>query len=295
VGEQSAKAGAPGDRTASSKRVTPASLDEAYDRFPRVETEFQAALDESLNPRGPDLLYELVATLGLEPGVTVLDLGCGEGKHAIKLARDFDFVVNGFDPVRRDIEVANAALTKSANESPQLRGLVSFQIAVAETIPLKDASVDLVWCREALYHFEDLEQSLSQCRRVLRPTGVMLLQHMFATPRLDERESLELWDNLHTVPANVDVAYVESAFGAAGFAIDQVIEHAGEWGEYAYERSGEPGRRLLHTARLLRDPQRYIARFGKVNYDIMLGDCLWHVYRMIGKLSGRVYVLKPSG
>jgi hypothetical protein len=26
-------------------------------------------------------------------------------------------------------------------------------------------------------------------------------------------------------------------------------------------------------------------------YDIMLGDCLWHVNRMIGKLSPRVYLL----
>jgi hypothetical protein len=23
----------------------------------------------------------------------------------------------------------------------------------------------------------------------------------------------------------------------------------------------------------------------------MLDDCLWHVYRMLGKISGRVYVL----
>ena len=46
-----------------------------------------------------------------------------------------------------------------------------------------------------------------------------------------------------------------------------------------------------HAARLLRDPERYIARFGRQNYDIKLGDCLWHVYRMIGKLSSRVYLL----
>ena len=26
-------------------------------------------------------------------------------------------------------------------------------------------------------------------------------------------------------------------------------------------------------------------------YDIALGDCLWHIYRMIGKLSGRIYLL----
>lgn len=60
------------------------------------------------------------------------------------------------------------------------------------------------------------------------------------------------------------------------------------------EDTGEPGRRLLHAARLLRDPERYIAKFGRSAYDIMLGDCLWHVYRMIGKLSARVYLLKAT-
>jgi hypothetical protein len=29
-----------------------------------------------------------------------------------------------------------------------------------------------------------------------------------------------------------------------------------------------------------------ISQFGRDNYDIMLGDCLWHVYRLIGKLTG---------
>ena len=29
-----------------------------------------------------------------------------------------------------------------------------------------------------------------------------------------------------------------------------------------------------------------IKQFGKTNYDIMLGDCFWHVYRMIRKLTG---------
>jgi hypothetical protein len=27
----------------------------------------------------------------------------------------------------------------------------------------------------------------------------------------------------------------------------------------------------------------------------MLGDCFWHVYRMIGKLSGRAYLLRITG
>ena len=61
-----------------------------------------------------------------------------------------------------------------------------------------------------------------------------------------------------------------------------------EWGEHAQAHSGKPGRRLLHLARLLREPDRY--RFGAQAYEIMLGDCLWHVYRLLGKTGG-VYVL----
>lgn len=38
-----------------------------------------------------------------------------------------------------------------------------------------------------------------------------------------------------------------------------------------------------------------MTRFGKQNYDIKLGDCLWHIYRMIGKLSSRVYLLSAPG
>ena len=67
-----------------------------------------------------------------------------------------------------------------------------------------------------------------------------------------------------------------------------------EIGEHLEEQTGEAGRRLIHAARLLRDPERYIAQFGRTAYDIMLGDCLWHVYRMIGKLSGCVYLLRIS-
>jgi hypothetical protein len=59
----------------------------------------------------------------------------------------------------------------------------------------------------------------------------------------------------------------------------------------AEEHSGKVGRKLLHAARLLRDPERYRAQFGEAAYEIMLGDCLWHVYAMLGKLERRVYVL----
>jgi hypothetical protein len=64
-----------------------------------------------------------------------------------------------------------------------------------------------------------------------------------------------------------------------------------EWSEWAEERSPAATRRLLHTSRLLRNRDPYVARFGEEPYVIMLGDCLWHVYLAIGKLDRLVYAL----
>jgi hypothetical protein len=114
----------------------------------------------------------------------------------------------------------------------------------------------------------------------------MLIHDTFRTDKLEPRDAKPI--------GGADQQRIEAAFAAAGFEAEEHIELGSEWGELAEEETGAGGRRLLHAARLLRDPERYIAQFGQKAYYIMLGDCLWHVYRMIGKLSGRVYLLKPA-
>ncbi len=266
-------------------------LNEFYADSPRIEEEFQAVLDESLHPRGPDVLYEVVEGLGLPAGASVVDLGCGEGKHTFRLAERFGFAVCGVDPVPRHMELANQALDAAAKRTPELSKLVRFALGTAEALPIEDASVNLIWCREALYFF-DFDVAFVECRRALRAGGYMVIYQLFNTERLEPMEAERMWTSQAVVPANADHKRVEAAFGAAGFELEQDIELKSEGGEFAQEDRGEPGRRLLHAARLLREPERYIARFGQANYGIMLGDCFWHIYRMIGKLSGRIYVLR---
>lgn len=64
-------------RQAMRLNMTNDTLNQSYDDFPRIEEEFATALDESLHPRGPALLYDIVASLGLVPTSTALDVGCG--------------------------------------------------------------------------------------------------------------------------------------------------------------------------------------------------------------------------
>lgn len=262
-------------------------LEQSYDEYPRIEEAFQAALDESLDPRGPESLFDVVRSLGVPAGGTAVDVGCGEGEEAIRLAQELGVHVVGIDPIARQVELARAA----ADEAGLSPTTVRFEVGVAEVIPLDDASVDLVWCKEALM-FTDLGAAFAEFARVLRPDGVGFVYQVFTGPRMSDAEAALFWEG--------DLAYgnarsqrpadVEAAITAAGLEVRQRVDFAGEWGEYAQEQRGAGGRRLVHAARLLRDPDRYIERFGEDNYRIMLGDCLWHVYRMIGRLEGVAFV-----
>lgn len=289
----------PADSTLRSLRgVEPyTSFDLAgfYDVYPRVETHFQAALDESLRPRGPGLLYDLVGGLGLPPGAEVLDVGCGEGSHTLTLAERFGFTVRGVDPVPRHVELANETLAAATVDRPALGERVSFALGCAERLPIEDGSVDFVWCNDVLIHVADLDRAYAEFRRVLRDGGRALVYQMFGTDRLEPREAQWLFGTMGVVPSSAEPQRTEAAVVSAGLRIDDYVELGPEWGEYAEENGGTAGRQLLRAARLLRAPELFISRFGQAAYDIMLGDCLWHVYRMLGKLSPRVYLLSAAG
>ncbi len=270
----------------------PFSLEEFYDAYPRIEEAFQRALDISLQPRGSGMLYDLVSDLGLSPGASVLDVGCGEGKQALALAERFAFTVQGVDPVRRHIELCDERWRIATARLPELSERLRFDLGAAEALPVDDASVDLVWCKDVLVHVAALERAYGEFRRVVREGGrVLVYQSSFATDRLGAPDAEWLWKSDLVGRANADPERTETAIAAAGLRIDERIEIGIEWGEWAEEQAGAGSRRLLHAARLLRAPERYIDQFGQSAYDIMLADCLWHIYHLLGKLSARVYLL----
>ena len=264
----------------------PWSLEQAYDAYPRIEEEFSAVLDQSLEPRGPGLLYDLVARLGLGAGAVALDVGCGEGRQALALYQRFGFRVTGIDPVPRHIEVARAAV---GPDGPV------FEIGTAEDIPAGPGTADLVWCRDVLVHVRDLPHAYAEFRRVLRPGGHVLVYQMFGSELLEPREAAWLWATMGVVPESADPARTEAAIAAAGLRIGERLLIGSEWSEWVEERHHSASRKLLHASRLQRDRASYLERYGQAAYDMMLGDCLWHVYAMIGKLERRVYLLSFDG
>ncbi len=168
-------------------------------------------------------------------------------------------------------------------------------VGTTEALSEADESVDLIWCRDVLVHVPEIDKAFAECYRILRNDGHMLLYQQFATDRLEPREGKWLWTTMGVVPSTTDREQIEAGFSAAGFELVDRIDLRSEWAERSEEEHNRGTRKLLHAARLLRAPDRFVAEFGQRAYDVKLGDCLWHIYQIIGKLSPSVYLLRrPS-
>jgi SAM-dependent methyltransferase len=254
---------------------------------------FEAELDESLDPRGlNNLMFGIVGELGLPPGSTVVDVGAREGFHCIELARRFGFDVLGVEPVRRHLDGAAAALQALGSEEPEVASRVRVEEGVAERLPVADASVDLIWCRDVLIHVEDLHAVFREFHRALRPGGCALLFMMTATDWLTAAEAQRLWPVSAIHASSADPEHIDAAVAASGLSVEQVVDLNGEIREFLEEAgAGRSSRQLLWISRLLRNRPHYEQQFGVAAYEVMLTDCLWGVYQMIGKLNPRVYLL----
>ena len=71
------------------------------------------------------------------------------------------------------------------------RGLsnVEFQVAAAESLPFDAESFDIVTCRIAPHHFQNVPAFLSESYRVLRPSG-LVLHDRYGLPRIGKTDSM---------------------------------------------------------------------------------------------------------
>jgi SAM-dependent methyltransferase len=100
----------------------------------------------------------------VRPGERVLDLGCGAGRFVRALGDA------GADPV--GVEISEAALERARRNAP---GADLRLLEPDGSVPLEHGSVDLVWCSEVLEHVADTAHLLLEARRVLKPSGRLLV------------------------------------------------------------------------------------------------------------------------
>jgi SAM-dependent methyltransferase len=136
--------------------------------------------------------------LGLSDGETMLDLGCGFGRHAFEAARRGAVVVAldaGHDEVE-GVFAMFAAMVAAGELSSETSHTASVQ-GDALHLPFADATFDRVICSEVLEHIPDDVGAMQELVRVLRPGGTMAV----TVPRFGpELINWALSDEYHNVP-----------------------------------------------------------------------------------------------
>jgi len=131
----------------------------------------QAARISTEHWSGPPEMVERIARLtGTRRGQVVVDLGCGIGGPARRLARLFGCRVIGIDVLEDLVRIA--ARRRRASR-------VSFVAGAAPALPIRSRSADQVWALGSTAHVLDRGAMAAEVTRVLRPGGTLAVTEAF--------------------------------------------------------------------------------------------------------------------
>jgi|AMFO01.1.fsa_nt_gi Methylase involved in ubiquinone/menaquinone biosynthesis len=165
-----------------------------------------------------------LSLFGLQPGQSVLDIGCSWGAIAQALARH-GFTVFGLD-------YAGDLLRRGPynNSSTGERTYFAVQ-GDALTLPFPDEVFDGATAIEVLEHLPDIDQAVAELRRVLRPGGRLCVGYpTIGTEKLFGR--LNPWyyqDSTHP-PSPRSLHALKSILTERGFRVEYVRGENFEWG-----------------------------------------------------------------
>lgn len=171
--------------------------------------------DSEAHREGEDL--DLIVEWGLTaPGRRALDVATGGG-HVARRLREAGFEVISSDP------------------APAMEPDV---VCRAEELPFEDGSFDLVACRVAAHHFEDVRKAVAEMARV-SPDAVILADNLYLGESVEEAERLrdathvrcyseEEWRELFE---DAGLAVVEARVLEREIKLEPWLERAGCTGE----------------------------------------------------------------
>ena len=230
-------------------------LNSAGEQFNRQAAQYAVSEAHSSG----ESLRILTAWASLERYPLGLDIATGPGFTAFAVAGFCDTIVAS--------DIAQGMLDQARRIADE-RGIanVRFEIVDACDISYPDASIDLVTCRTAPHHFQDIGRFLSEVHRVLRPGGVFLL----CDTTTSEDPEVAAWH--HRVEVERDPTHVSAPtpkewcrdLGGTGFEITHTADTRVEMTLSDWvERSGTPAEAVEGLYRDFADAPREVrSAFG---------------------------------
>ncbi|MCA1900010.1 MAG: bifunctional 2-polyprenyl-6-hydroxyphenol methylase/3-demethylubiquinol 3-O-methyltransferase UbiG [Chloroflexi bacterium] len=130
------------------------------------ENHFLHLLKTGINPARFAYFHNaLTRQLGRQPqGLSVLDVGCGGGILSEEFAK-IGCRVTGLDPSAPSLETARSHAA--------MQGLtIDYRQGSGEDMPFEAGQFDVVVCCDVLEHVNDLEKTIREAARVVKPGGI---------------------------------------------------------------------------------------------------------------------------
>ena len=172
--------------------------------------------------------YFLGQALGLEPGLNVLDIGCGVGGPQRAIAKRFGARITGLN-----VSEYQVGKCSTYNSEAGLAGLCSVLLGDFMDIPAGDESFDAAYHIEALPHAPDKTAAYKEVYRVLRPGAIFAGYDWCVTPFFDSgnaehREIKRRIEYGNALPQIASFAEVTDALQAAGFELLEARDRASD-------------------------------------------------------------------
>ena len=180
--------------------------------------------DGFLSPGGPEEVETMLEGIDLG-GRSVLDVGSGLGAIDVLLAAQY----GAASVLGVDVEAHLIDEGRSRAERAGVSEKVTFQLIEPGPLPFADASVNVVFTKDAIVHIPDKAGFYREVLRVLTPGGLFVGSDWLRGDEATRTARAQHWlEFVHLNFQMQDVAHTNSAMQAAGF-LEPRFNDRNEW------------------------------------------------------------------
>ncbi len=132
----------------------------------------------------------LVESIGANPGMTVIDIGCGSGFYTVAVAKAIqpDGIVYAVD-----IQEGMLEKLKDRMEREGVENITPILADAEGEIPLEDGIADVVFSVAVIPEIPDPVMAILQAKRLLKDGGIFAEAELFLDPDFPMRRTVKKW------------------------------------------------------------------------------------------------------